>query len=78
MDEGELVRLTPLLYQCAIFFCRSVCPIHTMTVHITNDHIHLWRSEVAPEAESLIRLFVDTRHHKIVPLSLDDLNIVCG
>ena len=78
MNEGELVGFTLLFYQCSIFVCRSVSPIHTKTVEITNDHIHLWGSEVAPESESLIRWIVDTRHHKSVQLSLNDLNIVCA
>ena len=62
----------------SIVVCISVSPIHTMTIEITNDHIHLWGSKVDPEAESLIMWFVDTRHHNIVLLRLDDLNIVCG
>ena len=39
MNEGHLVRFPLLLYQCAIFVCRYVSPIHTITVEITNDHI---------------------------------------
>ena len=66
MDEGELVEFTPLLYQDVVLVCRSVSLSHIMTVEITNDHIHLWGSEVAPEAESLIWWFVNTGHHKLV------------
>ena len=54
MNEGEFVRFSILFYQCAIFVCRSVSSIHVMTVNISNDHIHLWGSEVAPEADSVI------------------------
>ena len=78
MNEGELVIFTLLLYQSAIFICRYVSPVHTMTVEITNDHIHLWGSEVAPDGESLIWWLVDTRHHKIVQFSLDYVNILWG
>ena len=60
MNEGELVRFTPLICQYAIFVCRTISQIHNMPVEITKDHIHLWGSEVVSEAESLIRCFVDT------------------
>ena len=75
LDEGELVRFTPLLYQCAIFVCRSVSPIQ---IQITNDPIALWKSELTTKTESLIRLFDDSQHHRLVQMGVDDLYIVCG
>ena len=61
----------------SIFVCRYVSQIYTMTVEISNDHIHMWGSGVAPEAELLIRWWVVNRHHRVVQLSMDYLNIVC-